>query len=948
MNFGGNILDMLAIALSIFNFMQVAIIFSQHRKNKENEAPFWWTIAGACAAFGFALYALRQYSPPLREIAVILNNSLLMTAMVLVYVGVRRHQGLRAGGKPLTVFLLVFYLSIIYFTWPGTDSYPVRRILLFVGVAGMSFAAAKTLMMNKRSMPRVWHVFVTGGFFLFGFFAIVGVSGTLSIPEMRDLNSGSVAQGAMFIGIFIVSTVWTFGFLSMNSRRQDEETRSAKERFESVFNTSPDGVFIASIEEEKIWQINDSFTKLTGLTREQVVGKAMLEIEIYEDPLVHSGIITELNEKGVCENKEAVINAGEGQIRTVLISAKQVSFGGVSHYTCVMRDISDRKIAEQMLVKSEEQYRLLFENTVEIVFVSQVGNVKLFNSKIHEVTGYSYEDIMSQPLIYIVHADDRDAVTEYYLSVLGKGSRTDSQDFRVIIKDKSVRWVEMKSVIIEWENKPAMLNFVTDITDRKKAVNDLRVSEEKYRLITEFASDVIWVLNLSKNEYTYISPSVYNLRGYTPEQAKALGVVKSFTPSSMELVRYSVIKNLESFKANPTKENHYMNEFQQVCMDGSTVWVEESTRYRYNAVGEIEIVGVTRNIEERKKTETEILYLSYHDQLTGLKNRRFFDEIIKELENKKCLPLTLIMADVNGLKLTNDAFGHKAGDLVLMKVADILNRHCRDFDYSARIGGDEFVLLLPETDTATAEMMLKQINKSIAEERAKDEIISVSIGFAVRSKPSEEIDDIFKKAEDDMYRHKLAESSSIRSKTINIIMNTLYEKNGREMLHSKRVGELCETIAETLGFDSNAVNQLRLAGLMHDIGKIGIEEKILNNTSKLDKEEWTQIKRHPEIGYRILSSVNEFSEIADHVLAHHERWDGKGYPQKLKGEEISLQARIISLADAYDAITSDRPYQKAFTQEQAAAEIQRCAGTQFDPRIAKIFLEEVLCKEWQN
>ncbi len=938
----------LAIALSIFNFMQVAIIFSQHRKNRSDEAPFWWALGGACGAFGFGLYAFRHGLSPLRETVIILNNSFLITAMVLVYVGVRKFQELKAGGKSLTVFLLLFYPTIIYFTLPASDNYAVRRILLFVGVAIMSFAVAKSLITHKQLLQRTWNNLVIIGFFLFGLFSVVGAVGTFLLPQMREPDSAVMIQGAIFIGIFIVSTVWTFGFLRMNSRRLSEETRSARERFESVFDTSPDGVFIANIEEAKIWQINEGFTKLTGFVREETVGKTMLEIGIYEDPLIHDSIISELKQNGVCENKEVIIKSGEGKKMTVLISAKQISLKGIAHYTCVMRDISQRKTAEQKLVKSEEQYRLLFENTVGIVFVSQFAKIKLCNPKIYEVTGYSQDEVLSRLLIDFVHTDDRDAVIEHHMSAFVQGSLVDSHEFRIIVKDGSVRWVEIKSVIIEWEDKPATLNFLTDITERKKAVSDLRQSEEKYRLITEFASDVIWVLNVSRNEYTYISPSVYNLRGYTPSEAKALGVVKAFTPESMQLVRYSIIENLKNFKANPGVDNHYINEFQQVCKDGSVVWVEESTKYRYNAAEEIEIVGVTRNIEERKETESEILYLSYHDQLTGLKNRRFFDEIIKELENKKCAPLTLIMADVNGLKLTNDAFGHKAGDRVLIRVAEILKRHCRDSDYSARIGGDEFVLLLPQTDTVTAQAVLKRINESMAEEREKNKIISVSIGFAVRNEPSEEINDIFKKAEDDMYRHKLVESSSIRSKTISLIMNTLYEKNGREMLHSKRVGELCEIIAQTINLDSNAVDQLRLAGLMHDIGKIGIEENILNKPSKLNRDERLEMKRHSEIGYRILSSVNEFSEIADFVLEHHERWDGKGYPQGLKGEEISLQARIIALADAYDAITSDRTYQKALSEEQAAAEIKRCAGTQFDPQIAEVFLEKVLCKERKN
>jgi len=180
-----------------------------------------------------------------------------------------------------------------------------------------------------------------------------------------------------------------------------------------------------------------------------------------------------------------------------------------------------------------------------------------------------------------------------------------------------------------------------------------------------------------------------------------------------------------------------------------------------------------------------------------------------------------------------------------------------------------------------------------------------------------------------------------------LIINTLYEKSNREMLHSKRVSEICEDIATKMNFARDDVNQIRIAGLMHDIGKIGIDGKILNKPEKLNNDEWTEMKRHPEIGYRILSSVNEFSEIADYVLEHQEYWNGKGYPRGLKGEEISMQARIITVADAFDAMTSNRTYGKALSEEEATNEIRRCSGTQFDPFIARVFIEKCLEKEWE-
>jgi len=352
------------------------------------------------------------------------------------------------------------------------------------------------------------------------------------------------------------------------------------------------------------------------------------------------------------------------------------------------------------------------------------------------------------------------------------------------------------------------------------------------------------------------------------------------------------------------------------------------------------------DITERKEAEEKVLYLSYHDQLTGLYNRRFYEEELRRLDTERNYPITLVMLDINGLKLTNDAFGHQVGDLLLEKAAKVLKMECRADEIVARIGGDEFVLLLPKTDEKEANQIIERINVAINKEKIDQAILSVSIGFAVKQDASDDMTKVFKKAEDDMYRHKLSESSSMRSKTIDLIMNSLYIKSHREMLHSKRVSDLCEAIAIKMNFKKDDINRLRIAGLMHDIGKIGIPDHLLNKMGKLDGNKRNEMERHSEVGYRILSSVNEFSEIADYVLEHHERWDGKGYPGGIKGEDISLQARIIAIADSYDAMTSDRTYWKRLRKKEARDEIRRFSGKQFDPEIVKIFIEKVLGKVW--
>lgn len=359
-----------------------------------------------------------------------------------------------------------------------------------------------------------------------------------------------------------------------------------------------------------------------------------------------------------------------------------------------------------------------------------------------------------------------------------------------------------------------------------------------------------------------------------------------------------------------------------------------------------DVVIVYREYSELKHKDKLIKYLSFHDQLTGLYNRRFFQEEIKRLDKERNIPIAIVMADINGLKLTNDAYGYKAGDELIKKVAGIISRECRADDIIARIGGDKFSIILPRTNPDQARRFAARISEAMAYEKPDKVVPSIAIGYAVKQDAVDNIDDIFRNAEDDMNRQKLSESSNAKSRTIVLILNALYERNALEMSHSKRVGQMCEELASQMLFKRDDANQMRAAGILHDIGKIRINESILEKPEELNETEWQEVMKHPETGYRILSSVNGFAEIAVYVKQHQERWDGLGYPNAMKGDEISVQARIISVASAYAAMTSEKPYGKAMSEDQAILEIKRNSGSQFDPEVAQIFVEKVLKKIW--
>lgn len=353
------------------------------------------------------------------------------------------------------------------------------------------------------------------------------------------------------------------------------------------------------------------------------------------------------------------------------------------------------------------------------------------------------------------------------------------------------------------------------------------------------------------------------------------------------------------------------------------------------------VIGVTvfsQDITDRKKYEQSILYLSYRDPLTNLHNRRYYSEELKRLDDPKYYPLSIITADINGLKIMNDAFGHDAGDQLLCIVSDQLIKVFKNESKVARIGGDEFVLLLPNTSKEKALNLIEEAKQAI--ESAKINEMNISVSFGLSTKYStEDVEDILKLAEDDMYSKKLFEVTSHRNETIKTILNTLHEKNPREEKHSERVSKICLRMGTALKMKSEDIKLLEAISNLHDIGKIAIDDAILNKPGKLDDKEWEQIKKHPEIGYRILATTPEYAEIAQDILSHHERYDGRGYPRGLKGESIPLRARIISIADSYDAMISERPYRKPLTHQEAIEEIKRNLGTQFDPSLGTLFID---------
>ncbi|MHC1694726.1 MAG: transporter substrate-binding domain-containing protein [Eubacteriales bacterium] len=485
----------------------------------------------------------------------------------------------------------------------------------------------------------------------------------------------------------------------------------------------------------------------------------------------------------------------------------------------------------------------------------------------------------------------------------------------------------------------ALMSGVWNMIERARYRDKLEVERNKYLSTLVSIGDGVIVVGLNER-IEMINKVCAEMTGWTEDEAKGM-YYKDVFRLTHENPEYEIINPVdEVLKSGITHElsNHAI----LTSKDGRVYMLEDSASPIKNLENEmLGVVLVFRDVTQKRNQRKQIEYLSFHDSLTGLYNRRFFEEEIKRLDTPRNYPLTIIMADLNGLKLTNDAFGHHEGDILLKQTANLLKTHLRGDDISARWGGDEFAVLMPQTTSEDAEKIVKRIIKGTNKISTNKGILSIAFGWETKTDSTMDIESVFKNAEEYMYKKKISESQGVRGLTIKTIINTLFEKSPREESHSQRVRAMAIKIATAMKLSSHQIDDISTLGLLHDIGKIIVSGEILEKPGRLTDDEYNEIKKHPSIGYRMLTATNEFANIADGVLNHHEKWDGNGYPNGIKGDAIPIESRIIAIADAYDAMTSSRTYRKVgLSLEMARQELIDCAGTQFDPDIVNFIVKE--------
>ncbi len=522
---------------------------------------------------------------------------------------------------------------------------------------------------------------------------------------------------------------------------------------------------------------------------------------------------------------------------------------------------------------------------------------------------------------------------EYQAAVAERLGRTKTSPSSIFPRPEQYCRLDGSIVAVEsWGTalraRDGFLWVARDVGAEKRAMAELQASEAKFRELFHNLGDAVALLDCAKPfRIREVNNTAVNELGYAREELIDQPVERILAPD-WRAQRGKIAQKL-------LRETRIIFETVAQCKNGRAIPVE-ATGFRFTLNDRPVLLVIGRDISERQKMEARIKKLTFYDQVTGVYNRAYLEEELKRLD-KKNGNYGVIMGDINGLKLVNDTFGHDTGDNFLRKAAKLLQEACHKEDLIARWGGDEFAILLTDATPQAAERLCQRIKKRFLSCESQPITLSIALGFAVKDAFNQTHREIIKAADERMYRNKLQElNNSYDSLLTSLQMDPIGQQHETDE-HSRRLKAMAQKMGDLLGLSLLEKDNLALLATLHDIGKVAVPDIILAKPGPLTPLEFTIIQKHPEVGYRIAKLY--LNHIAEGILTHHERWDGTGYPLGLKGEQIPLIARIVAIVDAYDAMTHDRVYRKALRQEEALAELERHAGSQFDPQLVRVFLE---------
>lgn len=742
--------------------------------------------------------------------------------------------------------------------------------------------------------------------------------------------------------------------------------------YQNIFQNNKIIIIIVDPSTAKIIDANKAAEEFYGYTREELIN--MDGRDINQSPDEEIKIIMEK----VSKNKNNFVSTKhklkDGSIRDVEVYSSFIDGKERDKKLfSIVHDVTDRNLAEKELAKQKKWIFYFLGALILVLLISilVINKAKKEEAKIKDKYITLFENMEEGFALHEIVVNDEGIPIDYiflemnnaFEKITGlKAKNIKNKRIKEVLPDTEDHWIEnYGKVALTGESmsfpnysvevdkhfnvnvySPSLNKFITvftDITSEKKAQEKLVEERNLFETTIDSIGDGVISTDADGN-IKIMNKVAEKLTGWEISEAIGLPFQEIFNiinEVSNEPCENPLDKVIKKGEVVDLEKDTLL-----IKKNREKIAIEDSAAPIKDEKGNIKgAVVVFRDFTEQKERQEKIKYLSYHDNITGLYNRHFLEEEINRLDVERNLPLTIGMLDVNGLKMVNDVFGHEAGDRLLKIISEVLKEQCRADDIIARLGGDEFIILLPGTSSEDTEIIMNRIHKALEEKREDNFILSLSTGWSTKEDIKQDIKDIIMDAENHMYRKKIIETQIMRNETINLILEKFHRENPEEKIHSEKVSELSLKIGRKMKVSEEKIEELLIAGLMHDIGKSMIEKSILNKKEKLTNAEWEKIKRHPEIGYRILKSADAYASAAEVILSHHERWDGSGYPRKLKEEKIPFSARIIAVAEAWVDMREEKAFMGAYSREEAIEELKRGSGSQFDPEIVKFFLEHL-------
>lgn len=705
---------------------------------------------------------------------------------------------------------------------------------------------------------------------------------------------------------------------------------------DSFFNTTHDAVLLVeNIGEEFRFLRNNiihqkitGFTNLRGATPVEILGEEIgKRLLSYYKQCIQTG-------KMISYEQNYDFAYGERIWHTEITPV--FGRGGVNYLVCSSKDITELKTIKSENEVLAARLKSMFNSHEAIMLIIKPisGEIMDANPSACDFYGYSKTELQNMVINDINMLPDSE-VKKYRIMSFEKKQSVFIFPHR--LKTGEVRLVEVYSCPISDGVDKLLYSIIFDVTDRENYKNELFREKEILSTTLRSIGDGVVTTNDS-GLITSLNFIAEDITGWSNEEAmgqKFSNVFKFKNEITGRMIDDPVKQVLKKGEIVVLPKNTVL-----VNKQNKMISISDTAAPIIAENGDVlGVVMVFRDLSGEKEQNLKIQYLNDHDKLTGLYNRHFAESNINMIDTKDNLPLSVIIGDINGLKIFNDLFGHEAGNEFINNIAESMIDTCKKSDVIIRWGGDEFVILSPHTSLEMAENKITEIKNRISERIGENNHTSISFGCAVKERPYENIQEIISEAEKNMYHQKMLDVKSYRNSIISTLLATLYEKSSETEEHSKRLELYSHLIGKKLKLSSSEMDELSLLAMLHDIGKVKIHQNILQKPGALSPEEWEEMKTHSEAGYRIIKASTDLSAIADYILSHHERWDGKGYPNELHGEEIPLLCRIISITDAYDAMTNDRVYRSAMTKEEAISELIKNSGIQFDPLVTEIFID---------